>query len=574
MKAFAALYRGLDAATSTKSKQQALVDYFRRVTSDARSRASAAWAVYFLAGGKPRQTAPTRLLRRLAIEESGLEEWLFEECYHSVGDLAETLTLLLPETEAAEDAPLDVWMNERLLPLRVLDDETKFARLRDWSRSLSADERFAFFKLITGAFRVGVSKLQVVRALAELSGADEKRMAQRMMGFTQAGRSPRAEDFDALMAPGDVSVAAALDLAQPYPFYLAHSLQRTVDEIAALLGPVTDWIAEWKFDGIRAQFVNTADGWSLWSRGEDLITEAYPEFQALSAALPPGTRLDGELVVFHAASASADDLTGLRTFASLQQRLGRKQVSAKTLRELPVFFIAYDLLERGGRDLREEPQCERRAALEEMVAQAIAKGLALGSAPPLKISPLVVADSWTHLAARRDEAAARGVEGLMLKARQGAYGVCRRKGSDRENVWWKWKLDPMSVDAVLIYAQRGRGRRSGVYSDYTFAVWNDDADAKERALVPFAKAYSGLSDQEMREVDAIIRKTTIETFGPVRSVTPTLVFELGFEGIAISKRHKSGVAVRFPRMLRWRRDKPVAEASTLSELRQLLRSHE
>jgi ATP-dependent DNA ligase len=268
--------------------------------------------------------------------------------------------------------------------------------------------------------------------------------------------------------------------------------------------------------------------------------------------------------------ASADSLDGLQPFASLQQRLGRKIVSDKTMRELPVAFIAYDLLEYDGRDIRAAPQRERRAGLERLVNQALDAANARGERLPLRISPVVAGDAWEALAARREEARALGREGLMLKAREGVYGVGRRKGGDGADVWWKWKLDPMSVDAVLIYAERGHGRRSGVYSDYTFAVWSAEEGAGTRELVPFAKAYSGLSDAEMREMDAIIRRTTVETFGPVRSVKPTQVFELGFEGIALSKRHRSGVAVRFPRMLRWRRDKPVAEADTLEILRALL----
>ena len=564
MKLFAELYRRLDSATSTRAKHAALVDAFR--ASRVRP-ASAAWLVYFLAGGKPRQSAPTRVLRRLALDEAGLPEWLFEECYQNVGDLAETLSLLLPMGESAEDAPLDVWMRERLLPLRALDDDAKYQRLAAYARALPEDERLVFFKLITGALRVGVSRLQVVKALAEVAGVDEKHMAQRMMGYAQAGRSPAAGDFDALVAGVANTEGAALDAGQPYPFYLAQSWSRPVEEMQAALGSPKDWIAEWKFDGIRAQLLKREGGWRLWSRGEELISESYPDLEPLAHALPVGSALDGELVVLmRAANAQPDSLDGLMPFASLQQRLGRKILSAKTLAALPVAFIAYDLLEAGGRDLRETPQSERRAALETLVERLLAADPTL----PLRLSPEVKGETWAELAQRREEARALGREGLMLKARAGAYGVGRRKGDDRTDVWWKWKLDPMSVDAVLIYAQRGHGRRSGVYSDYTFALWNGEPEAPTRELVPFAKAYSGLSDAEMREVDAIIRRTTVESFGPVRSVTPTLVFELGFEGLQISKRHKSGVAVRFPRMLRWRRDKPVAEADTLAILKALL----
>ena len=571
MRAFADLYRRLDSATSTRAKQAALVDAFAAARNDPSRWASAAWIVYFLAGGKPRQTVPTRLLRRLAIEGSGLPEWLCEECYHSVGDLAETLSLLLPEGAGGDETSLDCWMRERLLPLPALDDEQKFARLRQSVDQLPADQRLAFFKLITGELRVGVSRLQVVKALAEVAGVEESRMAQRMIGYAQARRTPGAQDFEALIAEVAHAEGAALDAGRPYPFYLAQSWQRPARDMQEILGPPNDWIVEWKFDGIRAQLVKRGESWRLWSRGEELISDAYPDLDKLARAAPDEAALDGELVVLTPPpNASVDSLDGLQPFVSLQQRLGRKVVSEKTMRELPVAFIAYDILECDGQDIRAEPQHARRAKLDRLVARLYEGAKARGERLPLRISPIVVAETWEALDLIREQARPLGREGLILKARDGAYGVGRRKGDDRTDVWWKWKLDPMTVDAVLIYAQRGHGRRSGVYSDYTFAVWSADEQAGARELVPFAKAYSGLSDAEMREMDAIIRRTTVETFGPVRSVRPTQVFELGFEGIAFSKRHRSGVAVRFPRMLRWRRDKPVAEADTLETLRALL----
>jgi DNA ligase 1 len=572
MKTFAELYRKLDQATSTRAKQAALIEAFAAARNDPAQWASGAWMVYFLAGGKPRQTVPTRLLRRLAVEGSGLPDWLCQESYSAVGDFAEMLTLLLPEGSADDDASLDVWMRERLLPLPALDDEERYARLRRWVDGLPAGQRFAFFKLITGELRVGVSKLQVVKALAEVAGVEESQMAQRMIGYAQARRAPAAADFGALIAAVDHAEGTALDAGKPYPFYLAQSWARPVADMAPTLGSPEHWIVEWKFDGIRAQIVKRDASWRLWSRGEELISDAYPDLEPLARAIAPGVALDGELVVMipPAGAFAIDSLDGLAPFAKLQQRLGRRIVSDKTMRELPVAFIAYDCLEVDGRDIRGEPQHVRRAALEKLAARIFDEAAARGENLPLRVSPTANAASWDALAVIREGARALGREGLMLKARDGAYGIGRRKGDDRTNVWWKWKLDPMSVDAVLIYAERGHGRRSGVYSDYTFAVWSAEEGAEGRELVPFAKAYSGLSDAEMREMDAIIRKTTVETFGPVRSVKPTQVFELGFEGIGLSKRHRSGIAVRFPRMLRWRHDKPVAEADTLDALRALL----
>jgi DNA ligase-1 len=571
VKAFAELYRRLDSATSTRAKQAAMVEAFAAARDQPSQWGSAAWTVYFLAGGKPRQTVPTRLMWRLAVEGSGYPEWLCGECYGAVGDLAETLALLLPEGAPGGEVQLDLWMRERLLPLPSLDEEERYARLKLWVNELPADERLVFFKLITGELRVGVSRLQVVKALAEVADVEESRMAQRMIGYAQARRTPAPEDFGALIAEMGRPEALALDAGRPYPFYLAQSWQRPAAEMQETLGPPSDWVVEWKFDGIRAQLIRRGEGWRSWSRGEELISDAYPDLEPLARALPMGTALDGELVVMVPPedAAGTDSLQGLEPFASLQQRLGRKVVSEKTMRELPVAFIAYDLLEVDGHDIRNQPQRERRAALERLVRSVFNAAKRSGRLP-LRVSPLATAETWEALDAIRMSARALGREGLMLKAREGAYGVGRRKGGDRTDVWWKWKLDPMSVDAVLVYAQRGQGRRSGVYSDYTFAVWSAGEEVGERELIPFAKAYSGLSDAEMREMDAIIRRTTVETFGPVRSVKPTQVFELGFEGIAPSKRHRSGIAVRFPRMLRWRRDKPVAEADTLDTLRTLL----
>jgi DNA ligase-1 len=571
MKTFATLYRRIDAATSTQRKREALTDYLRDAIGDPAQYASAAWTVYFLAGGKPRQMIATRLLRQLVLAATALPEWLIDECYHSVGDLAETLALLLPPPAHVEDVPLDVWMNERLLPLRELDETARLSALRAWIDAMPSEDRLPFFKLITGELRIGVSKLQMTQAIAEATQLDAKHVAQRMMGYTQANRAPQAQDFVALVAPAEAAEDGRPLRGQPYPFFLAHPLQAPLTAFPELLGPVDDWLVEWKFDGIRAQFIHRAGEWWLWSRGEELISDSFPELAALVDFLPDDVVLDGELIVVASDApprAAADDLDDLRPFSELQQRLGRKLLTAKILRERPVALIAYDLLEKDGHDLREKPQRERRALLEKVVSRAHSSAMQVGANLPLRLSPALTQPDWESFARQREEARARGAEGMMLKAMGAPYGVGRQKSG--ANLWWKWKLDPMSVDAVLIYAARGHGRRSGVYSDYTFAVWSGPPEQTDRILLPFAKAYSGLSDEEMRRVDGAIRKTTIENFGPVRSVRPTMVFELGFEGIGPSNRHKSGIAVRFPRMLRWRQDKPVEDADTIDALRALL----
>ncbi|MGE6823430.1 ATP-dependent DNA ligase [Pseudomonas soli] len=551
MRAFAELYARLDATTSSNAKLAALQDYL----ADA-PPADAAWAVYFLAGGRPRQVVPTRVLRDLAIRLCGLPEWLFEESYQAVGDFAETLSLLLPESTQVADESLQWWL-EQLLPLRGLPPEELAPRLQAlWTR-LDRQSLMVSLKLLTGGFRVGVSKLLVTRALAALAGVDAKRVAQRMVGYTDLAHQPTPQRYLALIAQESAEEHAQRG-GQPYPFFLAHPLQEPLERFDAVLGPPQQWLVEWKWDGIRAQLVKRDGRAWLWSRGEELITERFPELAQLAAALPDGTVLDGELVIWKAPPDSDEQAFGVQPFALLQQRIGRKTLGKKLLDELPAALLAYDLLEWQGEDWRSRSQDQRRAQLEALVGS-------IGDAR-LRLSPRVTGDDWQALARQREASRQLGVEGMMLKRRDSLYGVGRTRDL---GLWWKWKIDPFSIDAVLIYAQRGHGRRASLYSDYTFAVWDDSAPG-ERVLVPFAKAYSGLTDEEMRKVDAIVRRTTVDKFGPVRSVNPTLVFELGFEGIALSKRHKSGIAVRFPRMLRWRTDKTIEQADTLATLQGLL----
>ncbi|MFM9434094.1 DNA ligase 1 [Janthinobacterium sp. CG_23.3] len=545
MREFARLYAELDETTATKRKLDALQAYFSSAAPE-----NAAWAVYFLAGGKPRQAVPSKLLRAYATAYAKLDDWLFAECYDAVGDLAETIAHILPAPSRHSDVGLAEWIEGRIAPLRGAAPETIRAALFQYWDELDARERFLLVKLIGGGFRVGVSKLLVTRALSAIAAVDSKLIAQRLMGWTDGAVSPTAHGFLQLIGARSEQ-EHALRGGQPYPFFLAHQLQGEPEA----LGEPGRWQVEWKYDGMRAQLVRREGQSWLWSRGEDLITERFPELAALP--LPDGCVVDGEILIWHAGEAPAP-------FSELQKRIGRKSLSAKLLAELPAALVAYDLLELDGLDLRALPQRERRALLETLVARV--------AAPQLRLSPLIVAAQWQELAAIRGESRARGVEGMMLKARDGAYGVGRTKDV---GTWWKWKIDPYTIDAVLIYAQSGHGRRASLYTDYTFAVWDADPDpghagAGGRKLVPFAKAYSGLTDAEIAQVDNVIRKTTIEKFGPVRSVKPSMVFEIGFEGIAASSRHKAGIAVRFPRILRRRDDKSVDDADTLDALKGLL----
>jgi ATP-dependent DNA ligase len=527
MKHFTNLYTALDETTKTNDKVGAMVRYFRSAAPE-----DAAWAVYFLSGRKPRQAVPSKRLYAWTLEASRLPAWLVEESLHAVGDVAETIALLVPPTGRGTDNPLHWWVEEVLLTLRQRDEAAQHeAVLAAWAE-MNKKQIFVWNKLITGEFRVGVSQLLVTRALAEVNGLEPGVIAHRLMGDW----SPSAAFFTALLTRD----AKEADASRPYPFCLAHPLE----EEPATLGDIRGWQAEWKWDGIRSQLIRRSSQTFLWSRGEELVTDRYPELRAVGDLFPEGTVIDGEILPWKAGS--------VLPFAQLQKRIGRKALTTKLVEEVPVILMAYDLLEFAGEDVREKPLQWRREQLTTLANSLHTEGV-------LQLSPLVWAESWADLERQRFESRERFVEGLMLKRLDSIYRVGRVRGD-----WWKWKVAPYTIDAVLIYAQPGHGKRASLFTDYTFGVW-DDGD-----LVPVAKAYSGLTDEEIRQVDGFIRKNTLEKFGPVRAVKPELVFELAFEGIQASTRHKSGIAVRFPRMLRWRTDKKPEEADTLERVRALL----
>ena len=555
MKQFALLYTAIDSTTSTNRKVEAMAEYFAGAAP-----AAAAWAVYFLSGGRPKRLIPVRRIAAWAMEESGVPEWLFEECYHAVGDLAETIALLLPRsmqgpatdavTSEVTTPSLSAWVEHRLLPLGAMSEPEQRTAVLDAWRQLTDTERFIWNKLITGSFRVGVSELLVVRALARASGIEEGVVAHRLSGHWQ----PTAENFSALVA-ADSSDA---DRSRPFPFYLAYALEGELEA----LGDASEWQAEWKWDGIRAQLIRRDGRTYVWSRGGELVTERFPELSAAAELLPDGTAIDGEIMPWKDGAAMP--------FAQLQRRIGRKKLGPKILADVPVVLIAYDLLELNGDDMRPAPLAERRQELTRVIQAArqpqpredlwpAEPGDGGAPSAALLLSPTIPLVAWSDARAAHGDSRAHRAEGLMLKRLDSEYGVGRRKGS-----WWKWKVLPLSIDAVMVYAQPGHGRRALLHTDYTFAVRDGDA------LVPFAKAYSGLTDAEIRTLDAWIRRHTIEKFGPVRHVEPLQVFELAFEGIQHSPRHKSGVAVRFPRIARWRTDKPASEADTIETLRAIL----
>lgn len=552
MRRFTQLYTELDQTNRTGEKVAALESYFREVPP-----ADAAWALYFLCGEKLPRAVNATLLQHWAAREAGLPEWLVAECREAVGDLAETIALVLPAREFTLSSGLHELVRDRLLPLPSQSQQARRAVLRRTWGELDAAGRLVWNKLLTGEFRVGVAQTLVVRALAHVAGIDQAVMAHRVLGKWR----PTAEDFQRLIG---VVADGAVETAKPYPFFLASPL--TGDPPA--LGDLSEWLVEWKWDGIRAQLIHRAGDVHLWSRGDEMVTGTFPEIARAGRALREGTVLDGEILAWAAEMP--------QSFGKLQQRLGRKKVTWKMEQEIPVVFLAYDLLESAGEDWRARSIDERRQELERILAEAEASGLpspspgmaadlfggghrGLQPAWPLRLSKLLHAASWDELSMLQQESRARGVEGLMLKRRSSVYGVGRQRGD-----WWKWKVDPLVIDVVLISAQLGHGRRASLYTDYTFGVWD------RGELVPVAKAYSGLTDAEILEVDEFVRGHTTGRFGPIRTVKPELVFELAFEAINRSSRHKSGIAVRFPRMNRWRRDKAAAEADTLESLRGML----
>ncbi|MCC9599236.1 ATP-dependent DNA ligase [Stieleria sp. JC731] len=547
MKRFAEMYWSLDSTTKTNEKVAAMAAYFSEAPAD-----DAAWAIYILSGRKIRQLVPSRLLRQWAAEVAELPDWLFEESYSSVGDLAETISLIVPPGQSDVDGSLSDWIGSKLLPLRPLDPEDQRVAVVEIWQQTDAKTRFVIMKLITGGLRVGVSKRLVTRALAEASGIEPEAIAHRLMGDWE----PNAEFYQTVIDPNNVDTK----VSRPYPFCLAYPIEQATSpdrdggpqqaaEIASTIGVASEFAAEWKWDGIRGQVIRREGQTFLWSRGEELMENRWPEIELAAEELPDGTVIDGEILACDLDEHG--EVQGILPFSQLQRRIGRKRVGKKLLSEVPAVFYAFDLLELDGDDIRKDSFRMRRSHLESLMGSI--------NHPRLQITELIEQADWLERAKLRETSRRRQSEGLMLKRWDSVYDVGRVRGT-----WWKWKVQPYTIDAVLIYAQRGHGKRASLYTDYTFALWD------EGSLVPVAKAYSGLDDGEIRQVDRFVRQNTNESFGPVRSVTPELVFELAFEGLSRSTRHKSGIATRFPRILRWRHDKKPNDANQLSDLKALL----
>lgn len=536
MKAFANLFLSLDETNKTNEKVNILKEYLISVPDSDKMQMLALFT-----GRKPKRPINASLLKKWAIELCNLPEWLFDESYQVVGDLAETMSILMPASATGSSKTLTEWVAEINDIAKESEQARKTWLLNSWL-SLDSQERFVFNKLLTGSFRVGVSQSLVIKSIFEVSGIDVPTLSHRLMG------SWTVENLTYTALIGNQN--AAEYNSRPYPFFLAYPIQESSEkqknalEIEQVLGPANEWQAEWKWDGIRAQLIKRNGEIFIWSRGEDLATDKFPELHPFLNALPDGSVIDAELLCF----SHNQPLP----FSILQTRIGRKNLTKKILNECPVAIIAYDCLEYENQDIRKQSQSERRHVLEKLHATSLFPNI-------FNISPLIDFNSWQDLETIRLRSRAMIAEGLMLKRKTATYQVGRKRGD-----WWKWKIDPLTVDAVLIYAQKGHGRRADLFTDYTFAVWDGDK------LVPFAKAYSGLTDEEIKKVDYFIKRNTLEKFGPVRTVKPELVFEIGFEGINKSSRHKSGIALRFPRILRWRLDKSKEEADTIESLRALL----
>ena len=529
MKTFAALYRAIDESTKTNDKVNHLAAYFASGVSDI----DKLWTIALFTHRRPPRSVSTTLLRLWSSEISGLPLWLFEETYHVVGDLAETIALVVPNTTNNLDHGLTYWI-QNIRRLKEMTEEAKKQFILDSWQKLDSETCFLFNKIITGGFRVGVSQNLIVKSLAKYLKEEESRIAHRLMGNWHPDDTSWQELFHDNIQSADIS--------KPYPFFLAYSLEDELDS----LGSPTDWSAEFKWDGIRGQVIKRQGDIFVWSRGEELVTEKYPEFNVLQTVTSQDNFvIDGEILPYKNGAPM--------NFNDLQTRIGRKNLTVKILKDHPVVLMAYDLLEFQGEDIRDKPIFERRMLLKQLLINLHQPNIFLSSQE-------YTFDDWQDYAKMRDDAASKGAEGVMLKKLNSTYQTGRRKGD-----WWKWKVAPFTVDAVMIYAQRGHGRRANLYTDFTFAVWDD-----EGKLVPFTKAYSGLTDIEFGEVSKFVRQNTLEKFGPVNAVKPELVFELAFEGIAKSSRHKSGIALRFPRIVRWRRDKPASEAEKLSNLIQML----
>lgn len=528
MKTLSKLYFNLDATNSTLEKQRILVEFFK-----AHAKEDTLWLVGLFTHRRSPRIVNTRVLRQWASDVSSTPLWLLEESYHIVGDLAETLALLVSKGKKSSlpNTSLAHWMQTYQSLQKASELEIKNFVLSMWQQ-MDYKESFVFHKIITGGMRVGVSDKLMSKALAKFLEKDENEITYRLTGNWK----PWNTTFERLFILKDKEAA----LSKPYPFYLAYP----VDDDIEKLGAEINWTAEYKWDGIRGQLILRNQNTYLWSRGEEEILNSFPEFKDYAQFNTHDIVLDGELLAYKDHPLP---------FNQLQKRLGRKNPGKKICKNIPVFFMVYDVFEYQREDIRHLSLSKRKNIIKQW------HQLNALSMPNILLSPELPFSHWKELKTLQSNARENHAEGLMLKKQGSAYLTGRKKGE-----WWKWKVEPLHFDGVLTYAMRGHGRRANLYTDFTFAVW------KNNELITVCKAYSGLTDEELKEVDRFVKKNTLEKYGPVRKVKPELVFEIAFEGIAESNRHKSGLAMRFPRIARFRKDKTIEEADQIENLRNLL----
>ena len=559
-RSFGNLINNLEQCNSTKKKINLISVFIKDI--DPRD---GSWILLLLMSTRQKRVITGRRLKDILQASFRMPSWLIDDCFAQVGDSAETISLLWPQlkseltdaniecsevynklfNEPKESKPLHWWM-ETLLPAIKDATETTQNRLilKLWS-DIADQDHYLTNKLITGGFRNGVSKGLVVKSIAQAYELDESTVLERLMKPIEINNIW----FQELTHP--VSINRTDRGAIPYPFYLASPVE--IEKIKET--PPADWRLEYKWDGIRGQLIKRDTGAYLWSRGEELVNHVFPEIIEMAENLPDGTVLDGEILCWQ------KDVRKPMAFASLQRRLGRKTVNKKLLKECPTVFLAYDILEHKSIDIRAYNLRDRLKLLESVQLNY--------NHPCLVIDNEKEFAEWEELIQLRDRARLEGAEGLMIKKISSHYLSGRKRG-----YWWKYKHDPMTLDAVLIYAQAGTGKRANLFTDYTFALWDDSNKySKDRKLVTFAKAYSGLNNSELMELDKWIRTHTIERYGPTRVVEQKQIFEIAFEGVMESKRHKCGLAVRFPRIHRWRIDKPVMEADCIEQAQALLKQN-
>ena len=525
MEFFSKLFHDLDSTTKTNIRLDFLVDYL--TTADPKD---AIWVCWFLNGKRIKGAIKSSELKELASDYSGFPLWLVEECHDNVGDLAETISLLVGDAVVPSNViGLNSIVDRYIRSLVGMSLDEKRDRLREAWKTFRSEDSLPFHKLLTGGFRMGISSGNLYKALARVGNVEPAVIAQRLSG----NWNPGSLTLDDILQPSSSDSRFCV----PFPFCLAHPLQ----EEPYTLGDCNDWQVEWKWDGIRAQLIINSGLSMLWSRGDESVGNSFPEIIEASKLIPHDICLDGEILPW--------GIDGVGHFSELHKRIGRKSPGFSILERIPTRFMAYDILACDNQDLREKPLSFRREKLEKLLA---------GLPPnfPIGLTSLVYGKDWSTFARLRKESRRRRVEGFMLKRKKSSYATGRVKGG-----WFKWKVDPFLADMVLVSAQMGHGKRANLYSDYSFAGWCNGE------LFTVAKAYSGLSNEEIEDIDDFIRKNISGKFGAVRGVKPKLVFEIAFEGVNISSRHKSGIALRFPRIKRWRKDKLPNDACTLDEIR-------